>query len=101
VSPHPTGKTSISRIQSFPRIRIFFLRAYLRVNGMVEKGDGRRRDAPTPEEIEAGCRRIRKGWKSGERILRRSRWLKKPWRLPEIHGDENHEDTTTEDQDSV
>jgi hypothetical protein len=43
---------------------------------MLEKGDGRHRDDPTPEEIEEECRQIRKGWKSGDRILRRSRWLK-------------------------
>jgi hypothetical protein len=68
---------------------------------MVEKGDGRRRDDPAPEQIEEECRQIRKGWKSGERILRRSRRLKKPWRLPEIHGDENDEDTSAEEEDSV
>jgi hypothetical protein len=68
---------------------------------MVEKGNGRRRDDPTPEEIEEECRQIRKGWKSGERILRRSRWLKKRWRLPEIHGDESDEDASTEDNESL
>jgi hypothetical protein len=68
---------------------------------MVEKGDGRRRDDPTPEEIEEECRQIRKSWKSGERTLRRSRWLNRSWRLPEIHGDENDEDTSPEDNDSV
>jgi hypothetical protein len=66
---------------------------------MVEKGDDRRRNDPTPEEIEEECRQIRKGWKSGERILRRSRWRKQPWRLPEIQRDEGDVDITPDDQD--
>jgi hypothetical protein len=65
---------------------------------MVEKGDGRRRDDPTPEEIEEECRQIRKGWRSGERVLRRARSAKQPWRLPEIHRDEGDENKTADDE---
>ena len=67
---------------------------------MVEKGNGRRRGDPTPEEIQDECRKIRKGWSSGERILRRARCKKHRWRLPKIHLDEVDEDKPADDQDT-
>jgi hypothetical protein len=64
---------------------------------MIDNEDGRRRDDPTPEEIEEACKRIRKGWNTGERILRRSRGTGPPWPLPEVDPDEADEATGTED----
>lgn len=64
---------------------------------MVEKGDGRRRDAPTPEEIHEECKRIRKSWRSGERVVRRARSRKQRWRLPEINLDQGDEEALTDD----
>jgi hypothetical protein len=67
---------------------------------MAKKGDGRRRDDPTPEEIQGECERIRKGWSSGDRILRRARWRRQPWRLPEIPMGEGDVDSHEADIDN-
>jgi hypothetical protein len=64
---------------------------------MIENGDGRRRSDPTPEEIEEKCERIREQWRLGDRSSRRERSGRLPWRLPEIHRDE---DPPTEREDA-
>jgi hypothetical protein len=61
---------------------------------MAKTGDDRRRDDPTPEEIEKECERIRKGWGPWHRNAQQPAGTK-PWRLPEIHPAED--DAAAED----
>jgi hypothetical protein len=102
VRPYLSNCRGIDSASPFPYLYFewFSIKRKSEIIGMVEKGDGRRRDDPTPEEIQEECKRIRKRWASGERIMRRSRWKKQPWRLPEVHHAEGDEETPPHNDDS-